>query len=119
MVCPAQGRHLLADLDGVAAASLTRPALVEALLREAAAAAGATVLQAHFHHFGPGQGVTGVLLLAESHLSIHTWPEEQFAALDIFLCGAAQVERALEVIVSGLQPRQVGRQLVERRARQA
>jgi S-adenosylmethionine decarboxylase proenzyme, Bacillus form len=90
---------------------------IESLLRQAAAHAGASVLQGHFHHFGPQQGVTGVLLLAESHLSIHTWPEARFAALDIFLCGALQVEQALEIIVAGLQPEQLHRQLIERQVR--
>jgi S-adenosylmethionine decarboxylase len=114
---PARGQHLLADLDGIDAARLCDPVAIESLLRQAAAHAGATVLQGHFHHFGPQQGVTGVLLLAESHLSIHTWPEARFAALDIFLCGALQVEQALEIIVAGLQPEQLHRQLIERQVR--
>ena len=49
--------------------------------------AGATVLHGHFQSFGPGQGVSGVLVLAESHISIHTWPDRRFAAIDIFMCG--------------------------------
>lgn len=116
-VFPARGQHLLADLDGIAPERLSDPLTIESLLRQAAASAGATVLQGHFHHFGPHLGVTGVLLLAESHLSIHTWPEAQFAALDIFLCGALQVEHALQTIVAGLQPAQVHRQLIERQVR--
>ena len=50
-------------------------------------ATGATILHGHFHHFGPNSGVSGVLVLAESHVSIHTWPERDYAALDIFVCG--------------------------------
>lgn len=99
------GTHLLADLDGVAAALLTDPQAIDALLRRAALAAGARVLHSHFHAFGPGQGVTGVLLLAESHISIHTWPEVGFAAADVFMCGAARPQLALEVIEMALQPR--------------
>jgi S-adenosylmethionine decarboxylase len=99
------GTHLLADLYGVAAAPLLDAAGIEALLRAAAEAAGARILHGHFHAFGPEQGVTGVLLLAESHISIHTWPEAGFAAVDIFMCGAAQPGLALERIEAALRPR--------------
>lgn len=100
----AAGIHLLADLDGVAADKLASCAGLDALLRAAASGAGAHVLHSHFHHFGPGQGVTGVVLLAESHISIHTWPECRFAAVDIFMCGQAQPELALAIIATALQP---------------
>ena len=69
----APGNHALLDLYGCDAALLADAAALQALLQRAADAAGATTLAAHFHHFGDGMGVTGVLLLAESHLSIHTW----------------------------------------------
>ena len=98
------GIHVLADLAGIDAALLVDPAAIDALLREAAQAAGARILHSHFHAFGPGAGVTGVLLLAESHISIHTWPEHGFAAADIFMCGEARPERALAVIDAALQP---------------
>jgi len=57
------------------------------IMREAAEAAGAQVLNENIHDFGSGQGVTGVVMLAESHISIHTWPEYGYAALDVFMCG--------------------------------
>lgn len=98
----ANGAHLLADLHGVPQRLLRDAAVLEALLIRAAAAADAQVLFSHFHGFGDGGGVTGVLLLAESHISIHTWPEHSFAAVDIFMCGSAQPERALQVIEHGL-----------------
>ena len=79
------GTHLLADLTGCS--GLDDPVLIDAALREAVAAAHATLLDVRLHHFGAGQGVTGVALLAESHISIHTWPEHGYAAADIFLCG--------------------------------
>jgi S-adenosylmethionine decarboxylase len=98
------GVHLLADLHGVAPALLESCGAIDTLLRAAAHAAGATILHSHFHSFGPQQGVTGVLLLAESHISIHTWPECGFAAADIFMCGAAAPQLALDVIERALAP---------------
>lgn len=108
------GIHLLADLAGVDPALLADPPAIEALLREAALAAGAHILFGHFHAFGPGMGVTGVLLLAESHISIHTWPEHGFAAADIFMCGAARPQRAMEIIEAALRPASAGVRTVER-----
>ncbi|WP_348693450.1 adenosylmethionine decarboxylase [Duganella fentianensis] len=98
------GQHLLADLSGIEAARLSDCAVLENLLRQAAQAAGAHVLFSHFHGFGTGLGVTGVVLLAESHITIHTWPENGYAAADIFMCGAAQPELALAVIEQALHP---------------
>ena len=97
------GTHLLADLSGIAPERLRDGAALERLLRTAATTAGAQVLHSHFHSFGAGQGVTGVVLLAESHISIHTWPECSFAAVDIFMCGAARPQLALDVIKDALQ----------------
>jgi S-adenosylmethionine decarboxylase len=98
------GTHLLADLDGVDADLLQDRVALESLLRRAAEAAGARVLNSHFHSFGAGDGVTGVVLLAESHISIHTWPESGLAAADIFMCGLADPERALKILIDGLAP---------------
>ncbi|MGE8674754.1 MULTISPECIES: adenosylmethionine decarboxylase [Achromobacter] len=101
------GRHVLADFRGVPATRLTDAAALEAQLIAAAQAAGAHVLSAHFHHFGEGAGVTGVVMLSESHISIHSWPEHQFAALDIFMCGTAQPELALAWLQDALAPESV------------
>jgi len=108
------GIHLLADLHGIEAALLTDAGRIDALLREAALAAGARILHSHFHTFGPGMGITGVLLLAESHISIHTWPEVGFAAADIFMCGAARPQLALDVIDQALAPSAREVKIVER-----
>jgi S-adenosylmethionine decarboxylase len=115
------GNHLLADLYGVQPGVLRDGAALERLLRQAAAAAGARVLGSHFHSFGAADGVTGVVLLAESHMSIHTWPETGLAAADIFMCGAADPTRALAVLLEALAPavrhvQTVRRGLAERRA---
>jgi len=98
------GQHLLADLYGIAPALLRDAPALAAVLRNAAEAAGAHLLASHFHSFGTDDGVTGVVLLAESHISIHTWPEFGFAAADIFMCGRSHPARALAVLVAALAP---------------
>lgn len=98
------GIHLLADLHGIDPARLVSVSEIDALLRAGALAAGAHVLHSYFHSFGEAMGVTGVVLLAESHISIHTWPETGFAAADIFMCGQAKPELALRVIELALEP---------------
>lgn len=102
-----RGRHVLADFRGVRADLLTDPQTLERQLIDAARAAGARVLSAHFHHFGAAAGVTGVVVLSESHISIHSWPEHRYAALDIFMCGAARPELALEHLRAQLAPESV------------
>ena len=103
----APGLHLLADFYGVNATLAGDAAALQTVLEAAAMAAGAQVVAAHFHHFGPGMGVTGMLLLRESHISIHTWPETGLATLDIFMCGNAQPQLALAHLHRALQPTQV------------
>ncbi len=85
----AGGHHLLADFWVDDAEPLRRVAAWETRLPDACRAAGATVLGARFHQFEP-EGVTGVVLLAESHASLHTWPEAGLVTLDVFTCGAAR-----------------------------
>lgn len=90
------GTHLLIDLwDGK---HLDNLEVVERALREAVQAAGATILKIDLHHFTPYGGVSGVAILAESHMSIHTWPEEGYAALDIFVCGGCDAYRTVAVV---------------------
>ena len=79
--------HRLGDLEFMKSAMI-----------EAVEAAGATLLHIHLHHFGPEAGVSGVAVLAESHISVHTWPERDFAAFDVFMCGDAEPHRAIEVL---------------------
>ena len=90
------GDHTLVELWG--AKNLADPAFIGASLRAAALAAGATILHDHFHHFGEEQGVSGVVILAESHVTIHTWPERAYAAIDIFMCGECDPQDAVAVI---------------------
>lgn len=108
------GRHLIADLQACDATALADPQLILQAMLAAAEAGQATVLQQHFHHFGAGQGVTGMLLLMESHISIHTWPEHGYAAVDLFMCGAANADAALAVLAQYLQPAQIQQQVIWR-----
>ena len=65
---------------------------------------GASLLKIFLHEFPSSGGITGVALLAESHMSIHTWPEKEYAAIDIFMCGHADTRRALDVLIVKLKP---------------
>jgi S-adenosylmethionine decarboxylase len=96
------GMHLLVDLWG--ASNLCDPDYIDRALREAAEAANATILHGHFHHFSPNGGVSGVLVLAESHISIHTWPERDFASIDIFMCGACDPYNSLPALKAAFRP---------------
>ena len=104
------GTHLLLDLWG--AENLADPNLIDTALRSAAVTAGATILHSHFHHFSPNGGVSGVVVLAESHISIHTWPERSFAAVDIFMCGDCNPYDSIPVLKAAFAPDsvQVGEQ---------
>ena len=99
---PYDGRHLIAELHGCS--GLTDLGLIEKALTDAAAVAGAHLLELKLHAFGPGQGITGVALLAESHISIHTWPETGYAALDLFMCGRCDPRGALPVLEAWFSP---------------
>jgi S-adenosylmethionine decarboxylase len=98
------GVHLIVDLHG--AKGLDDIDLIEATLRRCVDAARATLLHIHVHHFKPN-GVSGVAVLAESHISIHTWPEAGYAALDVFMCGKASPDACIPVLRDAFQPSRV------------
>jgi S-adenosylmethionine decarboxylase len=100
------GTHLTIDLWG--ATNLDRLDLIETTLETAAITAGATILHTHLHHFQPNGGVSGVVVLAESHISIHTWPERNFAALDVFMCGECDPMKTIPVLREAFQPAHIG-----------
>jgi S-adenosylmethionine decarboxylase len=96
------GTHLLIDLWG--ATRLDDIDLVEEALRRSAIEAGATILHCHLHHFQPNGGISGVLVLAESHISIHSWPERGYAALDVFMCGECDPYKAIPILKETFSP---------------
>lgn len=99
------GTHLIVDLLG--AHGIDDIDLIDRTIRRCIDVAGATLLHMHLHHFTPNSGVSGVAVLAESHISIHTWPEREYAALDIFMCGEAQPERCVDVLQEAFKPREI------------
>jgi S-adenosylmethionine decarboxylase len=99
------GSHLIIDLWDCE--HLDDVGLIELALRRAVQAAGATLLHLHLHAFGSGGGVSGVAVLAESHLSIHTWPERSYAAIDAFMCGAARPHEVVPILRHALKARHI------------
>ncbi|MDA9049718.1 adenosylmethionine decarboxylase [Pseudomonadales bacterium] len=90
------GLHVTVDL--FEAIELDNINFIETVMRECVVECGATLLHIHLDHFTPNDGVTGVAVLAESHISVHTWPERGFAAFDLFMCGEAQPEKAIDIL---------------------
>lgn len=93
----ALGHHLLAEFTGCDPAPLADLEQVTSAMLRAAEASGATIVTHSFHHFSP-HGVSGAVIIAESHLAIHTWPEYRFAAVDFFSCGGVDMDRGLAVL---------------------
>ena len=100
----ALGKHLLLELNDCDPNLLNDLSFIREIMLAAANESGATVLGESFHQFSP-QGVSGVILIAESHLSVHTWPEHGYAGADIFTCGTrVKPEKAAEIIIERLKP---------------
>jgi S-adenosylmethionine decarboxylase len=125
-----QGLHLVADLAGCAtdAPAMTDADVLRTLCEAAVRDAGLTAVAALFHRFSPtaseagappGDGVTGVVLLAESHLAVHTWPELGVVTVDVHVCNRGRDNRAaaaavLEAVIAAFRPARVTRQALER-----
>lgn len=107
------GRHWLVEYHGCQAGFLNDRPRLEEVLSRAANAAGATVVKVVFHEYSP-YGVSGVVVIEESHFSIHTWPEAGYATVDFYTCGSCTPERAHEVLVEQLQPERFELMVVER-----
>ena len=98
----ALGKHLLLELKDCDREVLNDLGFLKSILLAAASESGATILGESFHQFNP-HGVSGVVIIAESHLFIHTWPECGYAAVDIFTCGnSVQPEKAAQKIIREL-----------------
>ncbi|WP_354557181.1 adenosylmethionine decarboxylase [Rhizobium aquaticum] len=108
------GKHLILDLLG--AENLTDPNYIGNLLSEAARDCNVVVINQFMHSFGDGMGVTGVIVLAESHISIHTWPEVGTACIDIFMCGKNDPRNCIPRIVNSLDPSSIKLSFIVRSA---
>lgn len=91
----ALGTHVLLELNHCPEELLTKQELLERTLVESAQQAGATVVKSVFHQFSP-HGLSGVVVIAESHVSVHTWPEHNYAAVDIFTCGDPHIAQRIQ-----------------------
>lgn len=110
----ALGRHILCEAYGCDPKVLNSRKMVEQIMLEAALVAGAEVREVAFHKFSP-QGVSGVIVISESHLSIHTWPELGYAAIDVFTCGHhLDPWNAIKYLTDALKAKRVSTSEVER-----
>ena len=110
---PAGGRHLVMEFYDCNANTLDSKEMLASIMKEASQAVGCYVIGELFHKFEP-QGVTGVLLLSESHCSIHTWPEHNRASVDFYCCGTNDPINALSVFVRRLESKSANYLLVDR-----
>ncbi len=101
------GRHILAELSDCEFSILDDLPKLENIMKEAARLSGATIVKSVFHRYNP-QGLSGIIVIAESHISIHTWPEYGYAAVDCFTCGRnLNPDLTIEYIVKGLNCKSV------------
>ncbi len=106
------GKHLL--IDCWECCHYSDVDVIEKTLQDAAEACGAKVLEVSLHSFGENSGVTGVAILAESHITIHTWPEINYIALDVFMCGSCEPEDSVEVFKRIFTPKKMDVQTIHR-----
>jgi len=119
VICPRSGvpithtgQHLILDFYG--ATHLTDVDYIQLACEDASRATGATILGSNFHHFGGDYGVTGVVLLSSSHMSIHTWTEYNLACLDIFVCDGDNPMLAVDILIERFNPTQITQHIMKR-----
>lgn len=99
------GTHLLIDLWGVD--RLDDVQFLEKTLIQCVEACHASLLHIHLHQFSDSGGISGVAILAESHISVHTWPERNYAAFDVFMCGEAKPLNAVDILKKAFAPQRL------------
>jgi len=108
------GTHVLGNLFGCSRELLEKVDVLRVIMRKVVKEAKLKPVGETFHQFKP-HGATGVILLAESHFSIHTWPEDNFAAVDIFCCGnEGDPEPAFDILCKYMKPKDVNKKVVKR-----
>jgi S-adenosylmethionine decarboxylase len=106
------GRHILADFWGVE--RMSDLDFIKKTIEESARKAGANILHSYYPPFGDGMGVSGVTVLSESHISIHTWPERSFASIDVFMCGNCDPQTTINYLEKTLKPSSIDQSLNRR-----
>jgi S-adenosylmethionine decarboxylase len=110
----ALGWHIIAEFEQCAQDKIDDIEFVEEHLNQSARVAGATIVKSVFHKFAP-QGVSGVVVIEESHFAIHTWPEHNYAAVDLFTCSdQMDYEKALEYLKNKFNCKQLSHQVIKR-----
>jgi len=99
------GTHLIIDLWD--ATHLDNVEMIEKALQECVTACKATLLHVHVHRFAANGGISGVAILAESHMSIHSWPEKKYAAIDLFMCGNSRPFLSVPILKRIFQPKHI------------
>ncbi|WP_103866634.1 adenosylmethionine decarboxylase [Aquimarina sp. I32.4] len=108
------GLHILMEFHKCSSDILNDLNILEASMNEAADSSGSTIIKSVFHQFSP-QGVTGVVIIAESHLAIHTWPEHEYAAVDFFTCNTSMdYLKAYDILAKELESKTHSYKSVER-----
>lgn len=100
------GKHYILELYDCPADLLSNPVFIGQIMEEAALEMQATIVESNFHHFNP-LGVSGVIIIKESHLTIHTWPEYGYAAIDIFTCGKIYMDKGITFLQKQLKAKKV------------
>lgn len=106
------GKHIIVDL--YQAQHTDDLVLTKMVMHTIVDVCGATLLHLHCHHFTPHQGISGIAVLAESHISLHSWPEKHFAAWDIFMCGQANPQKAVSVLEQAFCPKTIAVETLKR-----
>ncbi|MFP3299985.1 MAG: adenosylmethionine decarboxylase [Thermoplasmatales archaeon] len=108
------GIHIIADLKGVSSEKISSVNEMKKIIENSVKAGHLTKIRSHYHQFSP-TGVSGIVLIAESHISFHTWPEYGLVTLDVFTCGPTEgAEAAFEFIMKELQPKETEYRKIER-----
>ena len=106
------GKHIILDLWNVEFDN--NISTLKIIIKESILVSKATLLHMHLHKFGNEHGISGVAVLAESHISVHTWPERNYIAFDIFMCGDTFPNLAAESIINSLKPKRKNIKVIKR-----
>lgn len=107
------GTHLVLDAWGAPAELLNNTSKIKQALIEAITAGEATLIDIFVHEFSP-YGVTATATLAESHIAIHTWPEYEYFAADLFFCGEGQPQKAMQILQTALEAKEASLREIDR-----